>query len=1155
MQGRREEALMGSIRSKWVAAITLALTYAMVTSHPVMARTDCATEKAALQQINEPVRVTIDAPPNLSAGGSLRVSWHADRRVAQKIEVYLVFAIPGEVRFEAPPLPPRPAKDPNDLTDDFKPDLPGFIALPPQARGPLGLAFGQEKSRALVPLYQPGSKLDGSFAVRIFDAADLAIDTAVVARTTCGEEVVSQAATRTIAVAPGKPEIVVQDPYDIEEPNKIIIANSGRYRAHLFEDSYRVFDIATGAKLIDRAGHDFNFSPTARFVVAEVGDKGSNTYEVIDLVAREVVATPTASFVGWVHGDAYMISAQGSYGALTVRPTLISRPGPTDGDGLEFHHPGSCHACSSWTDDDFMLDLDNGILAYTGSFDENEQPVYELASGASSCCKSAGQLAGFVARTYALAPFFMAKGWHAREPIRFSQIYDPLADPRAKENQDQTWFQGAKPLRGQLLTHGQIDPHRPRLETAALSNATVVRGDWRSRVGRTEAGDTTHNARTRITSELSRLGLIAAHSAPRETIGFINSWAGSDRSGNPSAADEKRLDATIEHRTRTLEQRLIDEIPALKRYLGRRSTDVSAPYESPLPLEGLDKSKIYLVDTLEGAWRWQIDGRPVWLLQLWATEGNGGVGEGAMFLLQGEAAGARVTGGRIVDLTKPLEAFWSGAYGTSDHQTQLKPQVFLERYLVMASVAAHTICVIDLKQSAPAVILKDIPQADLLEDVVMSADARHVIQIDSDGQFFIHEVATGRLVLSGRAVDDEIIVYTPEGYYWSSYEGAHFVQLHFPGLPGLYPFLQFATALDRPDIIKGQLKAGAATLPAPTLVPPPSLELTLTDKAPQPAQLDLLIRARSTAALSRLRLYGDGQLIDDWSVAGTELNRKISLPRTSNARWITAQVTDTNGFVSTPQAIRLAPTGTPTSILRGVVVGINIYGDPRFNLKFARSDAERLDVALTANAGHYYAHTDVTPLLDADATKDAILSALRRVVETAAASDTIVFSFAGHGLEEDGHYYLTPSGFDVHRIADTGLAWADIASVLHEAKARVIVILDACHAGLTGSEGVGTNDDAVSALLSAPHPPMLVLAASKGRQVSFEHAKWGGGVFTFAMVEALQRHRATYDLDRDGLIEASELYRAVKSVVARETQGQQSPWLVRQDLLGDFALF
>jgi uncharacterized caspase-like protein len=243
-------------------------------------------------------------------------------------------------------------------------------------------------------------------------------------------------------------------------------------------------------------------------------------------------------------------------------------------------------------------------------------------------------------------------------------------------------------------------------------------------------------------------------------------------------------------------------------------------------------------------------------------------------------------------------------------------------------------------------------------------------------------------------------------------------------------------------------------------------------------------------------------------------------------------------------------------VLYGVLVGINTYSNPKMQLSFARSDAERLGAALRANAGHYYAHSETLMLLDGDASKEAILSALRQTVAEATAEDTLVFSFAGHGAQDQsGRYFVTPADFDTARPAETGLAWSDVAALLHGAKSRVIVILDACHAGLSGVEGLGTNDDAVNALLSGVHPPMLVLAASKGRQYSYEGSKWGGGVFTDALVEAIQRNRQSYDLDHNGVIETSELYYALKSLVVRETAGEQTPWLVRQDLLGDFALF
>ena len=183
--------------------------------------------------------------------------------------------------------------------------------------------------------------------------------------------------------------------------------------------------------------------------------------------------------------------------------------------------------------------------------------------------------------------------------------------------------------------------------------------------------------------------------------------------------------------------------------------------------------------------RWRGSGAGRWTatrlaLQLLIIEGSGAFGQGAIFLLEGQKKAA----GRVTNLSKALEGLWGGQYGSTAQQTRLKPQLFFDRYLVIASVATRNIGVYDVKSGQKLALIADMPQADLLEDVLLSIDQRHVVQLNSDGQFFLHEIATGRMVLSGRYVDGEIILYTPEAYYWSSYEGAHFVQLRFPGLRG-----------------------------------------------------------------------------------------------------------------------------------------------------------------------------------------------------------------------------------------------------------------------------------------------------------------------------------------------------------------------------------
>jgi len=84
---------------------------------------------------------------------------------------------------------------------------------------------------------------------------------------------------------------------------------------------------------------------------------------------------------------------------------------------------------------------------------------------------------------------------------------------------------------------------------------------------------------------------------------------------------------------------------------------------------------------------------------------------------------------------------------------------------------------------------------------------------------------------------------------------------------------------------------------------------------------------------------------------------------------------------------------------------------------------------------------------------------------------------------------------------------------------------------------------------------MLVLAASKGREEAQEGRKWGGGLFTYALIEILKSKRRDHDLNSNGAIEVSELYKGLRSIITLESSGEQTPWLVRRDLIGDFALF
>ena len=173
-----------------------------------------------------------------------------------------------------------------------------------------------------------------------------------------------------------------------------------------------------------------------------------------------------------------------------------------------------------------------------------------------------------------------------------------------------------------------------------------------------------------------------------------------------------------------------------------------------------------------------------------------------------------------------------------------------------------------------------------------------------------------------------------------------------------------------------------------------------------------------------------------------------------------------------------------------------------------------------------------------------------------AAGHTIVLSFAGHGLvDASGRLRLALASTSLQSLGATALAFDEVAGLLKRSKARVVVLLDVCHSGLSDQVRVAANDHVVGQLVTDSGASMVVLSASKGRQFSLENPSVNGGLFSVAIADALSKDRAKHDIDGDGALSLEELYLAVKAYVVRASGGQQTPWLSRNLVFGRFATF
>lgn len=478
-----------------------------------------------------------------------------------------------------------------------------------------------------------------------------------------------------------------------------------------------------------------------------------------------------------------------------------------------------------------------------------------------------------------------------------------------------------------------------------------------------------------------------------------------------------------------------------------------------------------------------------------------------------------------------------------------------DRYLVANGTwpGGRWALVFDLETRKVKTFIGNVENADDFGALALTKDGRTLVQANTNGQLFFYDTTTGKVILRGVETDDELIIYDESGYYLSSPEGSQFLNLKFPGIPGYSSVAQFASTLDRPDAIKAIL-AGRPALPKPNLTAPPNLRIsTAVSGKGNARQATLEYETASEVGLKELIIFVDGRPERRLPLSGERTTGRVTVGIAAEARWISAVTVDRSGYRSIARGQGLPNAAAPTSSRLFVIsVGTDTYSDNRIDaLKGAKRDAEQFAGLATLQKGKLYGDVEVIPLFDEPDLKGRLIARIRETVSKARVEDTIMMFAAGHGDRgADGRFYLLTGDSRLDALEQTSVSWIDIAEAFRGVKARVVIFLDACRSGAAGQSG--TNDDAVAAILKED-VPITVIAASKGRQDSLETS--AGGYFTRAILKAVYDDRAKTDSNGNGAIELAELYGVLKPSVVRSTGHKQTPWIARNQMVGEIPLF
>ena len=237
-------------------------------------------------------------------------------------------------------------------------------------------------------------------------------------------------------------------------------------------------------------------------------------------------------------------------------------------------------------------------------------------------------------------------------------------------------------------------------------------------------------------------------------------------------------------------------------------------------------------------------------------------------------------------------------------------------------------------------------------------------------------------------------------------------------------------------------------------------------------------------------------------------------------------------------------------------IGVSQHSDPAYRLSFADKDALAIADLYLNQKGKLFKDVFDKTLTNEQATRNNILEAFYWLEKNATQKDVVLIFIASHGINEKDRFYILPYDGEPDRIRITGVDWLDFSDVLGNLPSKVLVFIDACHSGKLGANLLaerGRTDllEAIRALATEENG-VVIMAASTGKEYSFESPEWRHGAFTLALLDGLKDGEA--DLNKDGIINIREIDYFVAERVKELTKGKQHPTTQKPSVVAEFPL-
>jgi len=420
-----------------------------------------------------------------------------------------------------------------------------------------------------------------------------------------------------------------------------------------------------------------------------------------------------------------------------------------------------------------------------------------------------------------------------------------------------------------------------------------------------------------------------------------------------------------------------------------------------------------------------------------------------------------------------------------------------------------------------------------------------IIAIPEYGGITFHDILTNKQLLKLYVFEDKSwVAYTPEGQFDGTQKGWEKVAFlkNRETIPLESVFDQFYTPRLLHQVLASKDFKTQRNLQ--DFASPPSVTITynqgarnlyVDDDATSEISVEtqkgtIILDAKANGdKISEIRLYQNGKLVggttrnliveDD--VSQNPNKKEASITLLSGLNEFSAIAINSQGTESVPEKLNVTYTASQEMLIKPqgiqahlLIVGIDEYQNPKYNLNYAVADATGFKESVEQGLSKITSKSHVYFIKNGEAVRERIITKLTEIASVANPQDIFIFYYAGHGVMDskaDKEFYLVPTDVtqlygDDGGLKQKGISAKELKQIASGIPAqKQLYILDACQSAGALTSVVATRGAAEEKAIAqlARSTGTHWLTASGSEQFATEFDELGHGVFTYALLEAI----------------------------------------------------